>query len=218
MHVDRGRFLLLTASIAAGSCGAQPGAKAPVQAGSADTITVAPTPITIAEPPDELLTVSEPIEPPSRTGTNGEDHSEGEDLKAACRAITPPPGPQCESFSSTVQECQVYADALRPEPAARATHCLTTLSGSPLICDFSASGKCLLIGVLVADPKPEADRPCASVMRRCAGSRRSRPDLSAATCRRAVSAVKPSRRSALLSCMSETCSIANCIYDLDPSR
>ena len=131
MHVDRARFLLLTASIATGSCTPPGGARAPETDGEVE---VAPPSIAIDPAADEPLPNEAPDEPTADEGTPiDHDARLAARLAERCQALKPPPGPHCESFHSTREECEIFGRALRPEAAERAVECLVAKSGRQVI-------------------------------------------------------------------------------------
>jgi hypothetical protein len=231
MHVDRSRFLWLTAAIASASCAPKEAGRAPLA--PPETAGGQPLVVVQAEPP-----------PPDRGQASGgrfdganADPDERSDnppdvapqpsarqpgaparsvLAEQCRSIRPPPGPQCESIDTTPGECQGYERMLGPEAAARATLCLTSKSGKRSICKFGVTADCFLEGSRAAPVAPQAQAACAPVVRQCAANRWGEPDMTTANCVATFSAVRPDLRGTLLSCMAEGCSVGSCLYGLEP--
>jgi len=216
MHVDRARFLLLTASIATGSCTPPSGARAPASDGDVE---VAPPSIAIDPAADEPLPNQAPTEPAVDQGEPiDHDARLATRLAETCQTLKPPPGPHCESFHSTVEECEIFGRVLRPEAAERAVECLVAKSGHHDICTYEAAGQCFIVGSLAVHPEPDTTKPCTRVLSNCgSGGMHPSQDLNAMTCRTALSAVKSDRREILVSCMNESCTIGGCLYDLDSS-
>ena len=98
VQIDRTRFLLLTATIA--SCAPQP----------ADTADAEVEMVDIEPSGNDPFVVE-------RTSSAGEP----EQKDAQCRALRPPPGPHCESFDETVEDCQRYRAVLEPTAAEQAS-------------------------------------------------------------------------------------------------
>lgn len=239
MHVDRARFLVLTTTMAASGCGSGSEAarsevpREPATAPVVDVPGALPDQVLVAEPQDGPGTAGtawrEPggparvpeVEPapelqPLPQVPAGIDTPEQGAVLSLCRSLRPPPGPQCESFDTTPGECETYARVLEPPAAERAARCLQRKSGTQAICQFGVTAKCFLEGARGTPTGPAADRPCAALLKQCAGARWREPDVTAANCSAAVSAVRPRYQPLLISCMSEGCGIANCFYSLSP--
>jgi hypothetical protein len=229
MHVDRSRFLCLTAALASASCGPKEAGRAPLA--EPDTSGGQPLVVVQAEPPppapegsgarsdsagpelDERLGNPTDVVPqpgPQQPGTRAPSA-----LGEQCRAIRPPPGPQCESIDTTPGECAGYERMLVPEAAARATMCLTTKSGKRAICKFGVTADCFLEGSRAAPVAPQAQAACAPVVRQCAANRWGEADMTTANCVATFSAVRPDLRRTLLSCIAEGCSVGSCLYGLE---
>lgn len=199
MHVDRSRFLLFTASIASGSCSSTPP--------PADDVAVAEPMITIEPAGTEPLVVE-------REPVMGEGSREATDSwSARCEQLKAPPGPHCESFEDTVDDCKRYAAVLTPAAADRASSCLVERSGSQAICKFGVSGACFLTAAQRVPRSGEAQSPCRTAMSRCTAYRE--PDLTLDNCSAAFSAVETGQRDRLLTCIAESCSVKTCFWSLD---
>jgi len=232
MHVDRSRFLLLTAAIASAGCGPKPATQAPVD--RADALGGQPLVVVQTEPPPPEQAegsgarLDRPSPEPDEEARDRPSASLGPAdpqppgtrapsmLGAQCRALRPPPGPHCESIDSTPEECESYERVLVPEAAARATACLASKSGKRSICKFGVTVDCFMEGSRVAPPDRQAQAACAPVLRQCAANRWGDPDMTAANCQAAFSAVRPGQRMALLSCITEGCGVGSCFYQLGP--
>jgi hypothetical protein len=196
MHVDRTRFLLLTASIASSSC-------APTPTDTADDVPA----INIEPSGDEPMVV----ERSSGTEVPTEKASDGR-----CRALKPGPAPHCESFDDTVADCERYADVLEPAAAQHASACLAQKSGTQAICNFNISGQCFVEAASKLPPVSAADQPCRNLTQRCAQIRGQ--GINYIGCRAIYSAVRPEQRSALETCIAEGCELASCFWSLEPQR
>ena len=190
MQIDRTRFLLLTATIAA--CAPKP----------ADTADADVNTVDIEPSGDDPFVVE-------RTGAAAEP-----EVDAQCKALKPPPGPHCESFDDTVEDCQRYRAVLEPSAAEQASACLASKSGSPAICEFGVSGACFMAGASKVTIVQESTRACLDLVSRC----RHKPggDLTLAGCRATYSAVRNEQRNALVTCFTESCSVRNCFWSLEP--
>jgi len=231
MDIDRSRFFFLTASIAGlgSACGA--GAASTTSSGG-------PVPV-VAEP-----VVALPAEPFATTDKDGrstgknatpEDAEVGEDdgtmaalalsgstgsdndllscddSGAAPKSCKPlrAPGPQCESFADTVVLCGRMSKGLRPRVAEKAVDCLLAKSGKQSICDFRAASECALSAIRKACVEPTTQSLCATPVKACGGR------LSMKDCQSLLSAVKSNERRAMISCVTEGCSIDYCMYDIE---
>jgi hypothetical protein len=191
MQIDRTRFLLLTATIAA--CAPKPADTADADVNTVDI-----------EPSGNDPFVVE------RTGSAGEP----EEVDAQCKALKPGPGPHCESFDDTVEDCAKYRAVLEPTAAEQASACLASKSGSKAICEFGVSSTCFMAGASKVSPSQESVRACLDLVSQC----RHKPgaDLTLPGCRAAYSAVRNEQRNALVTCFTESCSVRNCFWSLEP--
>jgi len=134
-----------------------------------------------------------------------------DDSGAAPKSCAPlkAPGPQCESFSDTKNMCGKLSRGLRPRVAEKAVDCLLSKSGKQAICDFRAASECALAAVHKACIEPSTQAACSNVVRACSGR------LTMNDCQSLLSAVADKHRRAMLSCVTEGCSIDYCMYDIE---
>jgi hypothetical protein len=214
MQIDRARFLLLTASLAGGGCTTNPPpndppAPAPTETGQELVVPETPDPATTA-----IATARpEPTETPSQPGPQPPagacDNDTG--TVAAC-SINAPPGPHCESFADTKAACKSYKSGLRGGIAAKAVACLNKVSGTPDVCDWEKAQSCALEAVRTACIQPSTFNQCSPLVSQCAANQWGK--LSIDDCQRLLSSVKDGKRQAMITCMTEGCSIDSCMWSL----
>jgi len=220
MQIDRSRFLFLTSAIAAGAGACTP----------RETI-----PVTISATPDEskpdasapatlgAVDAGAPVVPvasataPQVAGTPScpdSDNMIGN--PGSCGALKAP-GPQCESFADTKSECGHLAKGLKPRPAQKAVDCFLSKSGTKAVCNFQLPEDCAMDAIADACIDPSVGPSCDSIMSNCTPHGRGRHGsggLSRDTCMRALSAVTSRNRSAVMSCVAESCNLSGCFYEL----
>jgi hypothetical protein len=207
MHVDRSRFLVLTASLAAAACNqpqpiASPetgGAEPPKSRGSdnSDDAAVGSASVWLEIEPGSEDT-------PRSTDTGDCDNQAGVAKSCAIKA----PAGHCESFDWTLQLCQSLPNFMQPRAAEAAMDCMLAASGTPRICDWDVWQTCTAAGIQASCVEPSTRTDCETISSRCAG----RLDLF--TCQQAFSAVQPRVRSSLASCVQEFCELDFCVMDL----
>jgi hypothetical protein len=231
MRIDRHRFLLLTASISGGACASNAPSAVP-----AEHVAEAPPEATQTEPSDDPpseVAVSEadagtaagsPVSemggpagewspPPSAPVSLSSDKKCNDNIGKVGACTFKAPGPVCESFGDLPTECKMIAKALKPKVAARAIDCIKQKSGTPAICEFGLAARCAADAIRNGVcPGKAADAPCQQAVSLCSGGRGGSP-LSMDECRAAYSAVQQKSKKALISCVSEFCSI-DCLYQL----
>lgn len=171
MKIDRDRFLLLAAALAAPSCGR---AAATI---SADTPLLPPvasavvdpdaSPITAPPPPPPGAVVSsQPVaasaSPPDATACEKENDTGTVDCsKLKGRRLG---GPSCEGLDGT---CDLLAkgSAYRPKAAAAAAACMTRLGAGA--CDIRARNRCYLEGVRASCAEPQYESRCQAKIDMC---------------------------------------------------
>ena len=217
MQIDRTRFLFLTSAIAAGTGACTP----------RETI-----PVTITATPDEskpdasavatlgVVDAGTPVVP-SATATQivgsptcpDSDNMVG--TPGNCGQLKAP-GPQCESFADTKDECGHLAKGLKPKVAQKAVDCFLSKSGTKAVCDFQLPETCAVDAIAEACIDPSVRASCDSIMNNCphGRGRRAAGALTHDLCMRALSAVTSRNRGAVLSCVAESCSLQGCFYEL----
>lgn len=225
MQIDRTRFLMLTTSIAAGACAGAPTASPEVP--EQTVIVIAPPPpagpVASAAPVIE----EDPVPPQAECDNypSREDYVEPEDPAVAlipttpstcgnsrgnpalCSGLRAPPGPHCESFSDTLSDCNSMRTGLQPRVAEKAVQCLLLKSGKRDICQFDVANKCGLAATKDACIDSFSDQPCRQAVAAC--GRRS--SLTLQRCQQVLSAVAPRSRRAVMSCITEGCSVDYCL-------
>ena len=214
MQIDRARFLLLTASLAGGGCSAT---------ASSDVVTP-PTPaptaseeVVVPETPEPDETTTEVAVSPSASATTesqppsttGCDNDTG--AAAAC-SISGPPGPFCEGLTDARAACKGFKQALRGKIAAKAVSCLNAASGTLDVCGYAKSESCVTEAVRGACIQPSTFNACSPVVSTCASA--SWNKLTMQDCQALLSSVKDGKRAAMITCMTEGCSLESCSWSL----
>lgn len=199
MQIDRSRFLLLSASIAAGCAS---------QANQQDVKVATPIEMEPSEGDEPITDASQQAD--VSAGGPADDQS----LHEVCDGLEPPPGPHCESFFDTKADCASFIDGLEDEAAERAVHCLASRSKTQAICRYDALQDCFVIGTSTTLPEPELTSRCAGVVKRCASSRWARGDLTLESCGSVMAAVKEHLQGEMISCMAEGCGLGSCVWRL----
>jgi hypothetical protein len=235
MPIDRARFLFLTASMAAGACNtAQPPA-APVA--TVDIPPVSPAAPTVAQTPlaaPDAAQAEEPetthpspldigaIAPPFREGMGRPadpgppsacDAANAQGSPGDCSRLRAPPGPACESFHDTRQECDDVKQTLAPAVAAKVVDCLVAKSGKRDICQFAVVAQCASAAFRTSCTDPATGARCRAIVRGCSAFPQAAsavPKVTAAECEGAIAAVPASQRSRMLLCMQEGCTAGYC--------
>ena len=198
MQIDRSRFLLLSATIATGCSSSQ----AP------------PGDVTVATPVEvQPSTGDEPVDD-GRPEENAVSAAPSMSLQQMCDQLEPPPGPHCESFVDTKNDCSALIAGLEPDAAEKAVHCLSSRSKSEAICRYEAIQECFLIGTSTTMAEPRLQSQCAQVVKQCSGYRWARGDLTMETCGSVMAAVKDSLEGEMISCMREGCGLGHCVWRL----
>ena len=223
MRVDRHRFLALTAALAA--CNAQPPVAPP---GGVIEIpsTAPPTPfaptsasgapdaggasLVVKSEVDASASVVGELEPVDAcTATNAAG------APADCTKLRRPPGPHCESFDDTIDECKELTRVLRPAVAEKATKCMLAKSAAGTICQFGVAGLCAGQAFRASCADPSTADDCKAIVKKCARYPvETVPRVTVAECQGALGAVAAKNRPAMLSCMSEGCTSGYCFSSL----
>jgi hypothetical protein len=221
MQIDRSRFLLLTSAIAAGTAACTPAESVPVSINATpdDSKADAAAPLAVTGAADAStapVPVASATVPPTTTGPSCPDSDNMVGAPGNCGALKAP-GPQCESFADTKDECGHLAKGLKPKLAQRAVDCFLSKSGTKAVCDFQLPENCAVEAVAEACIDPSLASTCDSIMTNCPRGRGGRHNAGAVTrdlCLHALSAVTSRNRSAVISCVAESCSISGCFYEL----
>lgn len=231
MRIDRNRFLLFTASLSAAACAsgapsavpAEPVvAEAPAEPGEETPGEEAPTVAVAEADAGPTSPVTEGGSPVSEWGTGGPSAPTTLNTDKKCNdnvgkpgACTfKAPGPQCESFSDIANECKSIVKAFKPKVAERAVDCMKQKSGTQAICEFALASRCVSEAIRNGVcPEKAADADCQKAVANCSGGRGG-SSLSMDECRAAYSAVPTKSKKKMMSCVSEFCSIDNCLYQL----
>jgi hypothetical protein len=208
MQIDRSRFLLLTASLAAAACD-QPRATGSPDTGSADPAVSGAS----SDPADgdskaggESVWLE--IEPgtedkPQTLGNADCDNSVGRPPPCSIS----PPGSHCESFDHTLRTCQSFSEFMQPRAAEAATNCLLAASGTWEVCEWTILQTCAAAALQATCVEPATRPECDSISSQCGGS------LDVFTCQQALSAIKPHRIQSVASCVREFCDVSWCVTD-----
>lgn len=127
------------------------------------------------------------------------------------------PGPQCESFNDTKDDCSHLARGFKPRVAQKAVACILAKSGTQAICDFQLTQKCSASAAADSCLDPATGPTCDSIMAACSGGGRGRgrgTPLTKVACMHALSSLTGSNRSRVGSCIAESCGVELCFYDL----
>lgn len=237
MHVDRTKFLVLTAAIAS-ACGTSPKPEPTVVKASAgpdyDT-TSSGAGSAEPEPENHFVKEAAPPEPPPVQPGPVAPCSEGPcspidegymypttprpqapiDPKLAkqCASLRRP-GPVCESFDSVIESCNHYPEVMVTKAAQAAVKCLSKKSGTSKICDFGVEAVCALEGAKAAPAASTAAQACGDILKNCSASGYRGKDLTKANCQAAIAGFKSDYRNALISCIQEFCEVSSCFYQM----
>jgi hypothetical protein len=129
-------------------------------------------------------------------------------LARICEALRRP-GPVCESFAQTTSACYRYGRVLEPKAAEAAAKCLASRSNTQRICEFGVDAKCATEGTRGALLAPGAAQSCTNLMPLCRGTA-----LTQSSCQAALSGYKLSVQVALVSCITESCDVGACFYQV----
>jgi hypothetical protein len=208
MHVDRSRFLFLTASLAAAACNQPQSASTPDSGGvdparSRGTTTEA-TPAKTTGDPSVWLEIEPGTEdkPPGPADPNCNNQVGS---PKSC-TLSAPPG-HCESFDSTVMLCNSFVNFMQPRAAEAAVDCMLAASGTQRICDWELWNECSAAGMQATCVDPATRPECDSISSFCGGS------LDVFTCQQALSAVRPNNIQTVASCVREFCEVSWCVQN-----
>jgi hypothetical protein len=206
MHVDRSRFLFLTASLAAAACNQPQSAATPDSGGaeparSGNTGGAEPTSSGGSSVWLEIEPGTEDKPPVVDPNCNNQVGS-----PAACK-LSPPAG-HCESFEWSQQLCASFPKFMQPRAAEAAIDCMLAANGTWRVCEWDFWLECTGAGMQASCVDPGTRSECASISSQCGGS------LDVFTCQQAFSSVRPQHVSSLASCVREFCEVGFCLTDL----
>lgn len=218
MHVDRSRFLFLTASLAAAACNQAPTAASPDTGGAspahgesvrADSARASEAGEPLAEHssggPSVWLEIEPGTEDKPRPGPAADcNNSAGRPKSCSLTA----PSSHCESFDSTLGMCRAFPEILQPRAAEAAVDCMLAASGTRAICDWQLGQQCTNAGLQATCVDPGMRPECESMSSRCGGS------LDVFNCQQALSAVRPQHVGRVASCIQEFCEVSFCVTEL----
>ena len=205
MKVNREQYLVLVAAIGTGVTLA-PGCAEPATVQTTTTtaafIAAATDDAGVKESPDPYK--GTPIKAQS---CNPQLNNVGAPKACALKA----PGPTCESFNDTKQECPTMNKLLKPRVAAAAIDCMNRRSGTKEICEFNVSSICAYEALESACLDPSAKAACNKVMSRCGGPRGNYNKMMRDACEAGVSGIADAKRTKFIACISESCRFETCL-------
>jgi hypothetical protein len=218
MHIDRAKFLALTASLAAGCVPQTPPPQdqpATVVGPTALVHVQAPPP---APPPpdpkdDEPALANQPeseteYEEPSFVAGEGRTRRPASGPALSCAQLRAPPGPFCESFDTLHEDCETIVGSLEQGVAQRTIRCLQAKSGTRQICDMLVTPRCAERALAGVPRRASTVQPCRGVAAACGGG------VWQSKCETFLSAVVPPMDAHLINCMTEGCELTACFFDL----
>jgi hypothetical protein len=223
MKVNREKFFVLVAALAAGCRDVGPPPEAPerwspASSSPGETVPARPRPAPHAEGSHAVSPVSSASEGDGEDGLDpfaekivGERCNPWLNMHGFPRSCAPlaPPGPACEGFGSTKEECAGIETHLKPRIAAKAIDCVLAKSKSPDLCSRNISGLCEYEALASACLEPEAAPVCAGIVAGCADDPHAH--VVQAACEAAWSALRESERPKFVACMTEGCHFGSCL-------
>jgi hypothetical protein len=236
MRIERTKFLVLTGALsggAGGACGAaQP---TPTDVGNVVSIPAAASPppptSALAQAPREVRLDGGPK--PVLPEVTDEDEADDDDDSlastfrlspqpakcdnaagnpSACAALKAP-GPTCEGFADTKEQCGKMRGGFKARVAEKAVACFLTASATRAICGADKPTKCALLALQSACIEPATEAKCRAVLAACGRGRRGSA-LTMDLCQAALSGVTDRNRAKLGACMAEGCDVTGCLWDL----
>ncbi|PRQ07560.1 hypothetical protein [Enhygromyxa salina] len=213
MHVDRSRFLFLTASLAAAACNqaqsANPdiasGAKAARASSSGDDAEPLANREAEASGQASVWLEIEPGTEDKPRPSADKDCSNSAGQPRACSLTAP--SSHCESFDSTLALCRGFPEFMQPRAAEAAVDCMLAASGTQAICDWQIWQQCTGAGLQATCVDARTLLTCESMSSSCGGG------LDVFTCQQALSAVRPQHAERVASCIQEFCEISFCVSE-----
>jgi len=208
MDIDRSRFLLLTASLAAAACNRPPGATIPDTGGAEPA--ASNDDATEDKDQDASPKVWLEIEPGSEDDPNSRASATCDNTvtRGPVTCDLSAPSGHCESFASTQQMCRKLPQFMVPRAAEAAVDCFHAASGTQRICSWEIWNQCVEAGLQTACVEPETRARCQSISSACGGS------VDVFHCQQAISGVVPRFADQVASCVQEICEVPFCITDL----
>ncbi len=219
MHVDRAKFLALAASLAA-SCVQRtpPPQDQPATVVGPTALVHVQAPPPAPPPPDpedgEPALASQPeaqneYEEPGFVAEEGGMRRRPTSGPAlSCAQLRAPPGPHCESFDTLHEDCEIIVGSLEPGAARRTMQCLQSKSGTRQICDMLVTPRCAERALPSVPRRPSTVQACRGVAAACGGG------MWQSKCETFLSAVVPPMDGHLINCMTESCDLTACFFDL----
>jgi len=206
-------------------------APTPIVTATVAPVKVEPQPVPVASgapppPPGWGAVQTATIAAEADAGAEGPDPYKGTPIKAqSCSPAlnnqgTPPacslkaPGPTCESFSDTKQECPTLTKLLKPRVAQAAIECLRRKSGTKQICEFNETSICAYEALQSACLDPSAKAVCNKVVQRCGAPQGNYNKMTREACEAGVSGIADQKRSKFIACISESCRFETCLASL----
>ena len=207
MHVDRSRFLLLTASLAAAACN-QPTAALSPDTGGVDPARsdASPGPTGAGSGTDPAVWLE--IEPGTEDRAGASDAACDNTVGAPTPCTLRPPAGHCESFDMTERLCANLPSILQPRAAEAAVACMVSASGTSRVCEWELWNECVAAGTQSTCVEGGTRPECDTISAQCGGS------LDVFACQQTLSAVQPHQRSSVASCVREFCEVSFCVTDL----
>jgi hypothetical protein len=202
MQINRSRFLLLTASLAAAACN-QPSAASSPDTGSVDPARSEDTTANSSGDPAVWLETEPGAE--DRSPQDACDNTVGTPTPCSLR----PPAGHCESYDATVTSeglCAGLPAVLHPRAAEATFACVASVSGTEEVCEWEMWVDCIAAGSQASCVEASTARARESINLKCGAS------LDTVACQQALSAVRPQHRSGIASCVHEFCEVSSCLY------
>jgi hypothetical protein len=206
MKIDREKFLLTVTALATGAVTLTPGCSAS-------------TPSTLPAQGQTHVLVATAVkkspnpydgDPVTAQSCDPKQNKEGTPAVASCSTLKAP-GPTCESFSDTKQECPTLAQLLKPKVATAALECLKRKSGTQEICEFNITSICAYEALGEACLEPYAKSACDDVIKKCGPPHGHYNKMTRESCEAGVSGIADGKRKKFISCISESCRFETCL-------
>lgn len=216
MQVDRSRFLLLTASLAACTTSSSPTTPdtgkvdPPNSSDSSSDASGGATTRDASGSSGASSGVWLEIEPGTEDPAQTFDPAACDNAKGApksCDGLSAP-GPQCESFFDSQRFCEAFPRVMQPRAAEAAVDCMLAKSGTEAICDWTAWQDCAAAGMRATCIEPATRSTCMSISSACGGT------LDVFQCQQAFAATRSADAGRVASCIQEFCEVTFCVVDM----